>query len=295
MRRILSLRFLLMGAALIYVIVNASAFLFSDLFIFQPQPPGYRDNRDIIKLTTSDSVEISALYMPERKARYTILLSHGNAEDLADIRRIMVRLHEIGFSVFAYDYRGYGTSRGKPSEDGFYRDIDAAWLYLTENLSVPPERIIAYGRSLGTGPSVELAQNRKLAGLILEAPFMSIYRVVTGGRLLLFDKFNNARKIGNVRAPVLIIHGGRDELVPIRHGMRLFEMANEPKYHLWIDKADHYNVDTADAAGYGEAIRAFAGAVGGREARRPLLEGKDGREDIQRPANRSAGVAVAGE
>jgi abhydrolase domain-containing protein 17 len=256
-----SFRSLLINAVSIYIIINTCAFLFSDMFIFYPQPTSYKDHQGIIKITTSDNVEISALYLPNRNARHAILFSHGNAEDIGDIHRIIMRLHDMGFSVFAYDYRGYGTSRGRPSETGLYRDIDAAWLYMTEKLSIPSDRIIVYGRSIGTGPSVELAEKRRIAGLILEAPFTSIYRVVTGVPILLFDKFENIRKIGNVRSPVLIIHGGKDELVPIRHGREIFERANKPKYHLWIANADHNNIDTADAGRYEKAITAFAKTI----------------------------------
>ncbi len=253
---------LMTSVLLIYAVINASAFLFSDRFIFYPQAPGYADHQGIIKLTTEDRTEISALYLSNRKARYTILFSHGNAEDIGDIHPIVMMLHDMGFSIFVYDYRGYGTSRGRPSEAGLYRDIDAAWVYMTEKLSIPPERIIVYGRSIGTGPSVELAERRRIAGLILESPFMSIYRVVTEMPLLLFDKFNNIQKIGNVHTPVLIIHGEKDELVPIRHGRQIFQRANKPKYSLWIANAGHNNIIDADPVKYREAITAFSGTIG---------------------------------
>ncbi len=141
--------------ALVYGGMCLFVLLVSDGMIFLPQPSRYQDSSAIIKLTSGDGITISAVYLPSSQSGYTILYSHGNAEDLGNIQPVLQHLHQIGFSVFAYDYRGYGTSRGRPSERNAYKDIDSAYNYLTQQLGIPPERIIAYGRSVGGGPAVD--------------------------------------------------------------------------------------------------------------------------------------------
>src|SRR5215813_12301269 len=122
--------------------------------IFLPPPATYRDAAETLHLTTTDGTRLSAVHLANPHADFTILYSHGNAEDLGLIAPLLARLREWGFAVFAYDYRGYGTSRGTPSERGAYEDVDAAYAFLTRTLGVPPGRIIAYGRSVGSGPAV---------------------------------------------------------------------------------------------------------------------------------------------
>ncbi|HEY9671345.1 MAG TPA: alpha/beta hydrolase, partial [Waterburya sp.] len=100
----------------IYIFFCLYVFFYSDRMIFLPQPSSYRDNRDILKIMTDEQIQLSGVYLPNPASVYTILYVHGNAEDLGDIQPVLQQLHDIGFSVFAYDYRGYGTSQGKPSE-----------------------------------------------------------------------------------------------------------------------------------------------------------------------------------
>ncbi len=214
-------------------------FFFADRMIFLPQPSSYEDTRKIIKLKTRDNSQISAVYLPQEAATYTILYIHGNAEDLGDIRSVLERLQDQGFNVFAYDYHGYGTSEGKPSEKNAYEDIDAAYDYLTVQLKIPPEHILVYGRSVGGGSGVDLAVRKPLGGLILEGSFTTAFRVVIPIRILPFDKFTNIDKIKKVNCPVLVMHGVRDEIVPFQHGEALFAAAPSPKLSLWVDEAGH--------------------------------------------------------
>ncbi|MBW4577839.1 MAG: alpha/beta hydrolase [Aphanothece sp. CMT-3BRIN-NPC111] len=226
--------------------------------IFQPQRSSYEDTSQIIKLTTSDGVQISAIYLPNPQARYTILYSHGNAEDLGDLLWVFTELREMGFAVFGYDYHGYGTSQGSPTERNVYRDIDAAYNYLTEQLGIPPQQIIAYGRSVGSGPAVDLATRQKVGGLILESPFLTAFRVLTRIPIVPFDKFRNIDKIKRVHCPVLVMHGKRDEVVPFSNGKKLFEAANEPKRFLWVDAATHNDLMEVADDQYAKALREFA-------------------------------------
>ncbi len=252
-----SLKRFVRSVIFIYACLCLWAYFFSDRTIFQPQPSSYQDSSEILKITTADGVQISAAYLPNKSATYTILYSHGNAEDLLDLLPVRREVHDQGFAVFAYDYHGYGTSQGKPSESNAYLDIDAAYNYLTQKLDVPSQQIIVYGRSVGGGPSVDLASRKPIAGLILESAFTTAFRVRTLIPILPFDKFNNINKIRNVHCPVLVIHGKADNVVPFAHGQQLFATANEPKRCLWVDGAGHDNVVDVAGAQYVKILREF--------------------------------------
>jgi fermentation-respiration switch protein FrsA (DUF1100 family) len=224
------------------------AYCYSGRIIFVPQNSSYKDTSETLKIETSDGVTISSVYLFNPRAKFTILFSHGNAEDLGDIRPLLDRFYDKGFSVFGYDYHGYGTSRGRASEKNAYRDVEAVYKYLVEQLKVEPERIIVMGRSVGGGPSTHIASKEKIGALILESTFVTAFRVKTRIPLLPFDKFRNISKIKNVNCPVLIIHGKADKMIPIWHGKKLFQAAREPKFSLWIEGAGH-NDDLARKAG----------------------------------------------
>ena len=245
------------SALFIYLAIGVYAFFFADRQIFQPQPSSYQDDRTILKLTSAPNIQISAVYLPHPDATYTVLYSHGNGEDLGDVRLRLSQIQAIGVNVFAYDYRGYGTSQGSASEQGAYQDIDAAYRYLTTTLKQPPNRIIVYGRSVGSGPSIDLATRQAVAGLVVESGFTSVFRIITHIPLFPFDKFPNINKIGAVRSPVLFIHGTRDRTIPFQHGQALFDRANQPKTFLTIDGADHNDVDQIAGERYTQTLRTF--------------------------------------
>ena len=204
----------------IYIFFGLYVFFVADRMIFLPQPSSYQDTSAILKLRSADRIQLSAVYLPNPTSTYTILYTHGNAEDLGDIQPVLQQLQKTGFSVFAYDYRGYGTSQGKSSERNSYRDIDTAYNYLTQQLGVPAQRIIAFGRSVGGGAAVDLAARKPLAGLIMESCFTTAFRVVVPIPILPFDKFRNIDKIKKVNCPVLVMHGKADEVVPFSHGQK---------------------------------------------------------------------------
>lgn len=245
----------------VYGFLLLYAMFWSDRIIFQPQPSSYKDTKEIIKLTTSDGVKISAIHVVNTNATYTLLYSHGNAEDLGDLQPALEEVRDMGFSIFAYDYHGYGTSGGKPSEAAVYRDVDAAYDYMTGPLKIPPSRIIAMGRSVGNGAAVDLASRRPVAGLICESPFVTAFRVLTVVPIVPFDKFRNNAKIGRVKCPVLVMHGEADRVIPCWHGKKLFELANEPKRCLWVPKADHDNVMWVAGAEYLKTLKQFVAMV----------------------------------
>ncbi|HEX6189952.1 MAG TPA: alpha/beta hydrolase [Pyrinomonadaceae bacterium] len=231
--------------------------MFAERMIFLPPVTGYRDTSSTLKLKSRDGVEISAVYLSSPQAEYTILFSHGNAEDLGTLTPELEDLRALGFSIFAYDYHGYGTSGGQATEQNAYEDIDAAYNYLTQVLKVPSDRIIAHGRSLGGAVAIDLASRKPLGGLIVESSFVSAFRVVTGYRIFPFDKFRNVDKIKHVRCPVLIVHGRQDEVIPFWHGERLFQLANQPKVNFWVDGAGHNDLRVVAGLQYVQTLLAF--------------------------------------
>ena len=244
--------------------------LLSDRLIFQPQPSSYtdeslnnsvaRENGRLMHIMSGDQ-RITAVYLPNPNAKYTLLFSHGNAEDLGDALSFLQMYREAGFAVFAYDYRGYGTSTGHPSETGVYEDAAAAYRYVTETLHIPPDRIISMGRSVGCAPAIHTAATQKVAGLVAEAPFMTAFRVLTRVPLLPWDKFNNLRDIRKVHAPALIIHGRSDQVIPFWHGERVFAAANEPKQFVAVDGAGHNDVLFITGKKYFDTIKQFAATL----------------------------------
>lgn len=252
------IRSALIISALFYLFVMIFAHAFADQIIFQPQHAFYKDDYSILKLTTLNGEKISAKFLQKPGAEFTILFSHGNAEDIGTVSSFLNELQSAGFSVFAYDYRGYGTSGGKPSEEKSYQDIEAAYNYLIDELKIPAEKIIVHGRSLGGAISIDLASRKPCGGLIAESTFVSAFRVITKYRIFPFDKFESLRKIKKVNCPVLFIHGRKDTLIPFWHGEMLFEQANEPKHSLWIDEANHNDVFAISKNGYLREIKNFS-------------------------------------
>lgn len=259
-----SLLRIVLSLAFIYAAVVGLVWVVADRMIFLPPAKSYRDTPDVIRLSTAGGERIAAVYLPNAGATYTVLFSHGNGEDLGGVLPLLPVLRDLGFSVFAYDYRGYGLSEGRPSERNVYADIDAAYDYLTRDLRVPPERIILYGRSLGAGAAVDLASRRFVGGLILESPFLTAFRVMTRIPVFPFDKFRNVDKIGRVRCPVLVMHGEADEIVPLWHGQRLFERAPGPKTLVVIPGAHHNDFMWVAGARYAAALRDFEALLRGR-------------------------------
>lgn len=238
----------------------AYAYFFSDRHIFFPPHSSYRDTHDVIKIRSQGKL-ISAIYLPNSKAKYTVLVSHGNAEDLGRMLPFLREFRAQGYAVFAYDYQGYGTSEGRANEEATYADELAAYNYLTQQLKIPPAKIIAYGRSLGAALAIDLAMKKPVAGLIVESGFTSVFRVALPFSLLPFDKYNNLAKIGKISSPVLIIHGMKDEVIPFNHGRKLFEAAPSEKSFLFVQGGGHNNLLSVAGERYWQSIEKFTQAI----------------------------------
>ena len=251
--------FRLLGSVVfIYVAVSLLVALLSCSMIFQPPRSTYKSLPYLVLLKTPDGKTLSVIHRVHPEARFTLFFSHGNAEDLGMMGPYLDDYYHMGFSVFAWDYRGYGKSTGKPSEKNVFQDLDVLYDYLVHTAKVPLDRIILHGRSLGGGAATEFARRHPVAGLILESTFVSAFRVVTRIPLFWGDKFLNLEKLSRVNCPVLVIHGKKDSVVGFWHGKKLYNRANSPKYKFWVDKADHNNLEHMAGAAYWKAIRDFA-------------------------------------
>jgi fermentation-respiration switch protein FrsA (DUF1100 family) len=211
-----------------------------------------------IALDTADGEKVIVWHIPPRGERPVVLYFQGNGGGLnlrADRFRALIA---DGTGLIALNYRGYGGSTGSPTEDGLIADAEAVYAFAASRY--PAERIVPWGESLGSGVAVALASSRKVARLMLEAPFTSAADV--GARvywflpisLLMKDQFRSDLRIPKVSAPVLIVHGTGDTVVPFALGQRLFTLANEPKRFVRVDGGGHSDLDRFGAL---DAVRAF--------------------------------------
>lgn len=219
--------------------------------------------QDLVHLTTSKGEQIPACHVrgASSQSGLTVLYSHGNAEDLGlHLEYIDALSRYAAVDIFSYEYVGYSLSRidhgGEPSEEACLRSIDAAWRYLTDEKGIPPNRIVIFGRSIGSGPSVDLASRERVegsrfspldaAGVLLQSPLESGARAVLGrftswvGYHL--DIFRNYEKIEKICAPVAILHGTSDTVVPCDNGRALHAKLQKPFEPLWLEGYGHNNM-----------------------------------------------------
>lgn len=204
---------------------------------------------DGLTLTTVSGEKISAVHIKCRGSRRTILYSHGNAEDLGlclySLDRLAVTCNS---DVFAYDYCGYGVSEGSASEAGCYLAIDAAYEYLKDK--VDPKRIVALGRSIGSGPTVDLvSRNPQIRGMVLQSPIESGGRAVFGNKVswvaYRMDIFRNYEKVALIKCPVFIMHGTVDEVVPWANGKAIQEGCVNAVEPFWVQGCGHNDMPEA--------------------------------------------------
>ncbi len=253
----LSWRRVLRSGALLYGFFAAYVYFRADALIFLPPPPSYGESAEVFRIPVIETEAIAAQYLPQPEADWVILFIHGNAEDLGDIRPFLTDLQSWGFAVLAYDYRGYGLSDGCPGERNAYQDGLAAYNYLVEVGGYSPDQILVYGRSVGGGSALALADQVPVGGVILESTFTSAFRVVAPIPLLPFDKFPNLARIRRLSVPLLVIHGEADNTIPVSHGRRLYEAAPGPKAALWVPGADHNDVAIVAGDRLRQALQAF--------------------------------------
>jgi hypothetical protein len=225
-----------------------------------PAAEGLPEAEEVV-LDTSDGEKIIAWHVPPRQDRPVVIYFHGNAEIVAwKVERHRALISD-GTGLVALSYRGYAGSTGEPTEDGLHRDAAAAYAFAVARYS--PERIVLWGHSLGTGVAVKLASERPIGKLILEAPYTSTADVAAltfpfvPVRLLMRDQFRSDQRIGRVTAPVLVLHGARDDVIPIAFGERLFGLVGARKKFVRFPDGGHIDLDAHGALA---AVREFINA-----------------------------------
>ncbi|MFH1343078.1 MAG: alpha/beta hydrolase [Pseudomonadota bacterium] len=216
-------------------------------------------------LTTDDGEKVIVWHHAARPGQPVILYFHGNGDFLAGFFGRFRELIADGTGIVALSYRGYAGSSGHPSEQGLLRDAAAAYAFAAARYSA--DRIMLWGFSLGSGVAVALAAEQPVGKVILEAPYASIAEVAASVfpifpvRLVMRDPFHSDQRITRVKAPLLFMHGARDETIPIVFGERLFALAPEPKQFIRFSEGGHNDLD---AYGATATVRQFIGASQGR-------------------------------
>ncbi len=240
----------LVPLGIVYAAIVATAFLmqrqlqyFPDRSVIAPVEAGLSGVAEE-RITTTDGETVVLWYAPAPAGRPTILFFHGNAGSVADRAQRLAFWQARGFGAAFLSYRGFGASSGHITEAGLLEDARAAHRFLVDR-GVDPALILALGESLGTGVAIRLAAERPLGALILEAPFTSAADVAARAypflpvRLLMKDQFPSLAHIPAVTAPLLIVHGTADEVIPIALGKRLYAAAIGPKTFRAIEGATH--------------------------------------------------------
>lgn len=268
-------RFIIYSALIILFIVIFPKFIEKRL-IFHPDrgnhsitPDVYGLEYDDVTFRTEDGLNLNGWFVPGKKSSsvedlHTLLWFHGNAGNINNRLENIKMLHDrVPVNIFIIDYRQYGKSEGKVSEQGTYIDAGAALTYLYSRKDINHEKIIFFGRSLGSAVAIDLAVKENCCALILETPFTSIKEMgkelylLLPINLFLRTKYDSLSKIRDVKVPTLIMHGDKDELVPFEQGRKIYEAANEPKEFYTIPGANHNDTYIVGGEEYFDTIRNF--------------------------------------
>lgn len=187
-----------------------------------------------ISVRTQDGIDLKAWYAPSTSKALTIVFFHGNGDRLYTAAQVADPYVAAGYGFLVAEYRGYSGLPGVPTENGLYAD-GRAYMHDLIGRGVGANKIVLFGHSLGTGVAVEMAEEFHVAGVMLLAPYLSMPQVAQAhfpifpAKLLALDRFENARKIGSVHAPILIVNGDADQVIPPAQGRALYSLANEPR------------------------------------------------------------------
>jgi fermentation-respiration switch protein FrsA (DUF1100 family) len=239
---------LLIGGML-YGAICAYVYFMQARLIYYPNMPSRelsanpRDiglNYESVTITTSDHVNLHGWFVPAEKERGVVLFFHGNAGNISHRLESLEMFYKLGLSSLIIDYRGYGQSQGKISEEGTYLDAEGAWQYLVSERNIPDEKIVVLGRSLGGSIAAHLAARHEPGALVIESTFTSapdmgahLYPILPV-RLLSRFRYNTKEALQSVNCPVMVVHSPDDEIIPFVNGTILFEAAKEPKSFLEI-------------------------------------------------------------
>lgn len=251
------------GLAVLYVKQRELLFPIPPVGRTAPAAAGLPEAEEHV-LTTDDGEKVIVWHVPAKPGRPVVLFFPGNGDFLAGRVARFKAITADGTGLVALSYRGYAGSSGSPSEQGLLQDAAAAYAFTTARYRA--EQIVAWGFSLGTGVAVALAAEHPVGRLILEAPYTSTADVAgehfwfVPVSLLMRDQFHSDRRITSVTAPLLIIHGSDDPMIPIGFGERLFGLAHEPKQFVRLPGGGHDDLDNFGAM---DPVRRFIDAARG--------------------------------
>jgi fermentation-respiration switch protein FrsA (DUF1100 family) len=260
---------LILSILAVYAAICVAAYFGNRQFMYFPDPARIApeeaglDGVDEVEISATDGTMLVAWQTPAKDDKPTILYFHGNGANAPDRAPRIAAMGQDGFGVFYLNNRGYGGSGGRPTEENNVADAIAAYDYLVEQ-GVSPEQIVVYGESLGSGQAIRLAATRPVAAIVLESPLTSTVDVAQTTyfwlplRLLITDKYDNARNIRSVTAPVVVLHGEQDRVIPVEMGRRVYRAANEPKEIELFPNGGH--VDLFDHGAW-EKVRAFLASL----------------------------------
>jgi fermentation-respiration switch protein FrsA (DUF1100 family) len=266
-----------LGAVVFYgVLIGVLYFIQRSMMYFPwsevptPGESGVPEMRPV-NLATADGLTLTSWYFPAAAGKPTVVFFHGNAGHIGH-RGFKGRVFlDAGFGLVLVGYRGFGGNPGRPDETGLYADGRAALAFLARS-GVPSGRVVLYGESLGSGVATQLAveaakNGTPVGAVVLEAPFSSVAAAAQHhypylpAYWLVKDRYDSIEKIADIGAPLLVVHGERDHVIPTRMGCEIFSAAREPKESLWLADADHNNLFEHGA---GSRVVAFIrGRLGG--------------------------------
>ena len=238
---------------LAYVLPLGLTYAFQRQLLYQPDTAPVGDpatfglpDMKVIAVKTEDGLELKDWFRPPKNGdKYTMVIFHGSYVTLGHVATV-ARMLKGDHGLFLCEYRGFGGSPGTPTEQGIYADARAAVKWLVDN-GYPADHLIFYGASMGTGVAVQMALETRPAMLILHSPYASItaiakeYYPFFPVDWLLKDRFDSVGKIGKVHAPLLILHGMEDDMIPIASARQLFAAANDPKEFMAVAHFQHIN------------------------------------------------------
>lgn len=252
----------------VWVLLSLLIYFFQPRFVYFPYSAIEATPKDAglayeeVILTTKDELKIHGWFLSQDNPRATLLFLHGNGGNISHRLEKLSIYNQLGLAVFIIDYRGYGLSEGKPSEQGTYKDAEAAWNYLTKEKGIPENRIIIYGESLGGAVAAVLATGNQPGALILESTFTSVadmgkhYYPYLPVDLLARIRYPTIDRISGITCPILIIHSPMDDIVPFEMGKKIYESANQPKDFLEI-QGDHNSGFLQSGNQYSEGLNRF--------------------------------------
>ena len=241
-----------------FSLVQVLSYVFINRLMFHPVKDGYSETFPAFVDIGTNGCRMAAIVSGPKRGKAAIIYCHGNAEDATSVLDRFAGMASGGYTIASVDYPGYGLSDGNPNEIGCYRVAHRLYDWLVHERGFATNEIFVVGYSIGTGVAVELAASRPVAGMWLEAPYLSAPRIVTRMRLLVVDSFPSYLRIENVKCPILIMHGTDDRIVPFSQGKALFELANEPKFFVPISLAGHDNfIEVYGEDNYENLLRDF--------------------------------------